>query len=49
MQRADTIRFKGYQAGYKPSEVSGLNRLYYDRGQAYEKEIPHYEQSLPID
>ena len=31
----DTITFKGYTAGYKASEVSGLTRLYYDREKAY--------------
>jgi hypothetical protein len=36
------ITFKGYQAGRKPSEISGLPRLYYDRSQPYEKKIPFY-------
>lgn len=36
------ITFKGYQAGQKPSEISGLPRLYYDRSQPYEKKIPFY-------
>jgi len=36
------INFKGYEAGYKPSEISGLNRLYYDRSKPYEKEVPFY-------
>lgn len=31
--------FKGYKAGRKPSEISGLSRLYYDRNQPYEKTI----------
>ncbi len=35
----DTITFKGYEAGYKTSEVSGLNRLYYDRNKPYTKTI----------
>src|SRR5688572_3693351 len=26
-----TVSFKGYESGHKPSEVSGLPRLYYDR------------------
>jgi Zinc carboxypeptidase len=31
--------FKGYESGYKPSEVSGLPRLYYDRSKPYEKMV----------
>jgi hypothetical protein len=38
----DTITFKGYAAKYKPSEVSGLPRLWYDRAEPYEKQIPYY-------
>lgn len=38
----DEVSFKGYAAGYKPSEVSGLPRLYYDRNQPYEKKIRYY-------
>lgn len=36
------VLFKGYEAGYKASEVSGLQRLYYDRTKPYEKKIPVY-------
>ncbi len=31
--------YKGFAAGRKPSEVSGLPRLYYDRSKPYEKTI----------
>jgi hypothetical protein len=34
------ISFKGYEAGYKPSEVSGQPRLYYDRNKPYTKQVP---------
>jgi hypothetical protein len=40
--RHDVVTFKGYEAGYKPSEVSGLNRLYYDRSKPFEKQIKYY-------
>ncbi len=40
--RKDMITFKGYEAKYKPSEVSGKDRLYYDRNAPFEKEIPFY-------
>jgi hypothetical protein len=39
----DSITFKGYYAGYKPSEVSGFNRLYYDRTKPYTKTIKYYD------
>lgn len=40
--RYDMIPFKGYTAKYKPSEVSGKTRLYYDRSEPYEKQIKFY-------
>jgi hypothetical protein len=40
--RADQVLFKGFEAGYKPSEVSGLPRLYYDRSKPYEKQIRYF-------
>ena len=30
-----TITYKGYEAGHKPSEVSGLPRLYYEQIQTF--------------
>ena len=39
--RKEAIIFKGYESGYKKSEVSGLPRLYYDRKKPYEKTIPY--------
>lgn len=38
----DTITFKGYTANHKPSEVSNLPRLYYDRNKPYTKTIKYY-------
>lgn len=40
--RFRTIQFKGYEGLYKKSEVTGFDRLYYDRNQPYKKEIPYY-------
>nr|WP_294942435.1 M14 family zinc carboxypeptidase [uncultured Mucilaginibacter sp.] len=37
--KVDTITFKGYEAAYKTSEISGLKRLYYDRNKPYTKTI----------
>ncbi len=33
------VLYKGFKAGRKPSEVSGLPRLYYDRNKPFEKTI----------
>ena len=38
----DTIFFKGFTADYKPSEVSGLPRLFYDRTKPFTKNIRYY-------
>ena len=45
--RYTTIRFKGYEGAKKPSAVSGLDRLYYDRNKPYEKEIRFYNHFTP--
>ncbi len=42
-----TIKYKGYASGHKPSEVSGLPRLYYDRTKPYEMDLPFYNQYEP--
>jgi hypothetical protein len=46
-KKQDIITFKGYEAKYKPSEVSGLSRLWYDRNAPYEKKIPYYNHFVP--
>ncbi|MFN8343535.1 MAG: M14 family metallopeptidase [Spirosomataceae bacterium] len=43
----DTIPFKGFAAKYKPSEVSGQNRLYYDRAEPFTKRIPFFDHYVP--
>ena len=40
--RSQEMVFKGYEAGRKTSDVSGLPRLYYDRSKPFEKKIPFY-------
>ncbi|MCB0396934.1 MAG: hypothetical protein KDD36_09790 [Flavobacteriales bacterium] len=47
--RSTPLMFKGYTAGYKPSDVTGKDRLYYDREQPYEKAIPFYDTYRPAD
>lgn len=41
------ITFKGYRSGYKPSQITGEARLYYDRQQPYTKKIPFYDSYRP--
>ncbi len=41
-QHYDMIPFKGYEAARKPSDISGLPRLYYDRNKPYTKNIKYY-------
>jgi hypothetical protein len=41
-EKNDEVNFKGFESGRKPSDVSGLPRLYYDRNKPYEKKIKYY-------
>src|ERR1700761_9595301 len=41
--KVDTITFKGYPADYKPSEVSGLRRMFYDETKPWTKVIRYYD------
>ena len=45
--KSESLSFKGYEAKYKTSEVSGLPRLYYDHNQPYTKEIPFFNTFKP--
>ncbi|MFD2247031.1 M14 family metallopeptidase [Pontibacter ruber] len=45
--KVEQIPFLGYAAKYKPSEVSGLERLYYDRKAPYSKNINYYNTFTP--
>jgi hypothetical protein len=40
--RFSEILYKGYQAGRKPSNISGQPRLFYDRNKPFEKQIKFY-------
>src|ERR1700759_3188184 len=51
-QHYDTLMFKGFTAGHKTSEVSGLPRLYYDRSKPYTKTIKYfdnYKTTISVD
>jgi hypothetical protein len=39
--------FKGFESGNKPSEVSGLSRLYYDRSKPFTKTIKVFDKFVP--
>jgi len=39
--------FKGYEGGYKPSEISGKDRLFYDKSKPFTKKIPFYGNYKP--
>ncbi len=41
------IDFKGFEAGYKPSGISGKPRLYYDRSKKFSKPIEYYDTYVP--
>jgi len=41
------LPFKGYEGGYKNSEVTGQQRLYYDRTKPFEKIVKYYQTYEP--
>ncbi|GAB2777311.1 M14 family metallopeptidase [Rhabdobacter roseus] len=43
------LEFKGYEAEYLPSQVSGLPRLHYNRAKPFTKMIPFYDKYLPLE
>lgn len=42
-----TMNFKGFEGKYKPSEISGKPRLYYDRNKPFTKEIKLFTTAIP--
>lgn len=47
--KADSLLFKGFAAKYKKSEVTGLDRMYYDRAAPWTKNIAFYNQHTATD
>jgi len=41
-QPSGTVQFRGYEAGHRPSAVSGQPRLYYDRARPYVRPVKFY-------
>jgi hypothetical protein len=36
------VSFKGYEQAYKPSDATGLNRMYYDRSKPFTKQVKFF-------
>ena len=52
MTEQDSVLFKGYEAKYKPSEITGKDRLYYDHDAPFEQYIPFfntYKTTLSVE
>ncbi|MFD2969640.1 M14 family zinc carboxypeptidase [Sphingobacterium bambusae] len=43
-ENVEQLPFLGYQAGYKPSELSGLPRLFYDRSKPTSIQVPYFSR-----
>ena len=43
------VTFKGYEQAYKPSDATGLNRMYYDRSKPFTKQVKFYNVFNPSD
>jgi len=41
--RWDSIRFKGYETGMKPSDVTGMPRMFYDHTKPFERGVRFYD------
>ncbi|MFA7275093.1 MAG: hypothetical protein WC044_14580 [Crocinitomicaceae bacterium] len=48
-EKKDSLLFKGFEAKYKPSEVTGLTRMYYDRKAPFEKMVPYWNAHEATD
>ena len=49
INKYDLIEFRGYEAGYKKSNITGLDRLYYDRLKPYSKKIKYFNHYVAND
>lgn len=47
LSKSQKLLFKGYTAKYKPSKITGLDRLYYDQSEPFEKEIEFNKSYRP--
>jgi hypothetical protein len=42
LTKYDTVLFKGYETAFKTSDVTGMQRMYYDHTKPFEKEVKFY-------
>lgn len=47
--QSDMVEFKGYKAEKKLSNVTGFERLYYDRDKPFTQDIPYYNHFIATD
>ncbi|UPQ79115.1 M14 family metallopeptidase [Flavobacterium azooxidireducens] len=45
--KVEQIDFLGFESGYKKSEISGKDRLFYDQKKLFKKQIPYYHFYKP--
>ena len=43
----NTITFKGYEQAFKPSDATGLQRMYYDHSKAFTKQVKFFNVFTP--
>lgn len=43
------VNFKGYEQAFKPSDATGLNRMYYDRSKPFTKQVRFFNVFKPSD
>ncbi len=46
--KTSQLLFKGYEAEYKTSAVSGFQRLYYNREKPFQRKIKYYDNYTPV-
>ena len=42
------VNFKGYEQAFKPSDATGLNRMYYDRSKPFTKQVKFFNVFQPL-
>jgi len=45
--KVSQLPFLGYEGAYKPSDISGEDRLYYDRSKPFSRTVPYYQEYQP--
>jgi hypothetical protein len=45
--RYDSITFNGFEAGYKKSDVTGMQRMFYDQSKPFTRQVSFYNYFVP--